>query len=301
MAIKRVGILRGGDTDYYEKSLQKGGELILHIHENLADKWKPVDILIDRDGIWHAEGIPVQPVELVNKIDIIWNTSHPSFSLILKSLAIPTIGADSFPFFLSENRKRLEDHMKAIGVKMPRHFVIPTYQADFDGPRERYSIKKAKEVHEKFSPPWIVKSLTNDLNIGTHLAQTFPELVNAIEDIANHGKSILVEEFINGKDVSMHSIAGFRNQEIYNLPVVENISAQEKEKLDTVARDIYKHLNISDYLNSGFILHPKRGIFLKKVEFFPDLKKDSHFHQSSLSVGASPEQIVEHMLESALS
>jgi D-alanine-D-alanine ligase-like ATP-grasp enzyme len=201
---------------------------------------------------------------------------------------------------LSENRKRLEDHIKTIDVKMPRHFVIPVYQTDFDGPRERYSIKKAKEVHEKFSPPWIVKSLTSDLNIGIHLAQTFPELVAAIEDIANHNKSILVEEFISGKDVSMHSIAGFRGEEIYNLATIGNFSSQEKEKLDTVARDIYKHLNASNYLNSSFVVHPKRGIFLQKVEFFPDLKKDSHFYQSSLSVGANPEQIINHILDRAL-
>ena len=180
MSVKRVGILRGGDIDNYENSLQKGGELILYIHENLADKWKPVDILVDLDGTWHVGGIPAKPAELINKVDVVWNTSHPNFSLILKNLLVPTVGIDSFPVFLTENPKRLEDHMKGIGVKMPRHIVFPSYQKDFDGKYDRYILRTAKKVHEKFSPPWIVKSLTNDLNIGTHVANTYPELVDAI-------------------------------------------------------------------------------------------------------------------------
>jgi D-alanine-D-alanine ligase-like ATP-grasp enzyme len=300
MSIKRVGILRGGDTDHYENSLRKGGELILHIHENLADRWKPVDILIDKNGVWHVSGVPVQPVELVNKVDVVWNTAHPSFSLILDSLAIPNIGVESFPFFLSENRKRLEDHMKIIGVRMPRHIVFPVYQKDFDISPDRYILKTAKAVHEKFSPPWVVKSLTEDPNIGIHVANTYPELVDAIEDITNHGKTILAEEFINGKEVSVHSIAGFRGEEIYNLPTIENFSTIEKEKLNAVTRDIYKHLDISNYLNSSFVMHPKRGIFLQKVEFSPDFNKDSHFNRSSKSAGANSKQIIEHILEKAL-
>ena len=297
---KRVGILRGGNKEQYTNSLRLGGELILHIRENLADKWKPVDILIDTDGIWHADGLPIKPVELVNKVDLIWNTSHPNFSIILKSFDIPNIGVDAFSFILSENRSILQESMKEIGVKMPRHFVIPAYQIDFDGTYEKFILKKAHEVHEKFSPPWIIKSLTNDSDIGIHIAKTYPELIDALADIVNHDKSILVEELISGKDVSIHSISGFRGQEIYNLPAVGNFSAIEKENINEISKNIHKHLNISNYLNSNFVLHPKRGLFFKEINFFPDVKNDSHFHQTSLYIGSSPKQIIDHILEQAL-
>jgi hypothetical protein len=302
---KRVGILRGGNSEHYEKSLKIGGELILHIHKNLNEKWKAIDILVDKDGIWHADGLPMKPVELINKVDVVWNTSHPNFSVTLNSLVVPNIGVDSFSFLLSENRSILQEHMRQIGVKMPRHIVIPSYQEDFDGEHDRFILKKAKQVHEKFSPPWVIKSLTNDIDIGIHIANTYPELINAIEDIVNHGKSILVEEFIAGKNVSMHSVKGFRGQEIYNLPIcvdrplVESFSNLEKEELNKISKDIFTHLNISNYLNSNFVVHPKRGIFLNSISFQPDTLNDSHFHQSSLSVGSNPKQIIDHILESA--
>jgi D-alanine-D-alanine ligase-like ATP-grasp enzyme len=300
MEKKRVGILRGGNKEHYEKSLRKGGELLLFIQENLADKWKPVDVLVDTEGVWHVGGLPIKPVELVNKVDIVWNTTHPNFSVILKNLAIPNVGVDSFPFLLSGNRSILQEHMKEIGVKMPRHFVIPAYQEDFDGSYDKFILKKAKEVHEKFSPPWIIKSLTNDFDVPTHVAKIYSELINAIEDILKHGKSILVEELITGKNISMHSVSGFRGQEVYNLPAVGSFFPGEKEKLNEVSKKIHQHLNIRNYLNSSFVSHPKRGIFLKQIEFFPDLQKDSHFEQASIYVGSNPKQIIDHILEQAL-
>ena len=192
MSKKKIGILRGGNKEHYEKSLQKGGELILHIHENLKDKLKTVDILVDGNGIWHADGLPIRPVELVNKVDVVWNTTHPNFSSILKEIGIPNIGIDTFPFVLSMNRSILHESMKEIGVKMPRHLVFSAYQEDIDGNRDKFIFKKSKEVHQKFSPPWIVKSLTNDPYIGVHVAKTFPELLEAIGDIVNQEKSILL-------------------------------------------------------------------------------------------------------------
>ena len=298
--IKRVGILRGGSGKYYASSLQKGGEIILHISENLGDKYKPVDILIDKNHIWHCAGVPINPSDLVNKIDIVWNTTHPSLSSILDSLAIPNIGSSSFSYALENSKDMLREHIKNIGVEMPRSVILPVYQKDFDGPRERYSIKKAKEVFEKFSSPWIVKSFTEDSSMGIHLAKTFPELVNAIEDGTNHGKSILVEEFIAGKVASIHSVPGFRGEEIYTFPLGNSFgifSTEEKEKLLALAKDLHKHIGARHYLKSDLILTPRGKIYLLQIDPNPDLKPDSHFSQVCESVGAKMHQVVEHILE----
>src|SRR3989344_9092148 len=93
---KRIGILRGGTGRHYKSSLQKGGEVISHISKKLSDKYKPVDILIDKDYIWHVNGVPINPGNLMQKIDMAWNLSHPSFSNILSSLSIPTVDTGSF-------------------------------------------------------------------------------------------------------------------------------------------------------------------------------------------------------------
>ena len=297
---KRVGILRGGTGHHYKSSLQKGGDIILHVHENSAGKYKPVDILIDKDHIWHVGGVPINPGDLINKVDVVWNTIHPSFSNILSSLSIPNIGPSSFSSTLENSREMLREHMKKIKIAMPRSIVFPVYQKDFDGSRERYAIKKAKQVFEKFGSPWIVKSFTPDANMAVHLAHTFNELVLAIEDGVNHQKSILVEEFITGKVASVHSVPNFRGEGIYIFPPVDvfgSLSSSEKENLSFVAKDLHNHFGAKHYLKLNFILSKNGRVYLLDFDFTPNLKSFSHFSQACESVGVKMHHVIEHILE----
>jgi D-alanine-D-alanine ligase len=296
--------LRGGAGKLYASSLQKGGEVISLIFENLADKYKTFDILIDKDGVWHLNGIPILPSVLAQKVDVVWNTSHPSFSNILDSLSIPNINAGDFSSILQNSKDLLREHLKNIDIEMPRSIVLPLYQKDFDGPREKYAVKKAKEIHEKFPAPWIVKSYTEDTNMGIHLAKTFPELVRAIEDGVNHEKSILVEEFIAGKIASMHSVPNFRGVEIYTFPINDYMrnssgifSKEEKEKLATLTKKLHKHIGAKHYLKSDFVLTPRGKIYLLQINGTPNLKSNSHLSQVTESVGAKMHHVVEHILE----
>ncbi|MEK7572266.1 MAG: hypothetical protein AAB493_00175 [Patescibacteria group bacterium] len=324
---KVIGVLRGGIWENYEKSLSEGGKIISHIFENLFHKWKPVDILVDKSGNWHLSGLPIKPAQLMNKVDVVWNFSHPSYSKTLLDFSIPNIEVNFFSKTLV-SREMLREHMKKIGINMPRAFIIPVYQKDFDEPLEEYAIKKAKEVFEKFASPWIIKPLAEDLNValpgslvglrprvglysrGIHIAKNFPELVSAIIDCIKHQKSILVEEFIFGKTASVHSVAGFRGENIYSFPPIENkngvivspgkFSSIEKEKLTNLVKKIYHHINTSQYLKSDFILHPSGDIYLTHIEFYPNLDPDSCFFKSCESVGTKAHHIIEHILERAL-
>src|SRR3989338_6696969 len=202
-AKRRVGILRGGTGEHYASSLKKG-----------------VDILIDKDHIWHLGGLPISPSDLAHRVDIVWNTTHPSFSNILDSLSIPNIGISSFFHILENNKDTLRKHIKDLEISLPRQVV---------------SSKSARVVFEKFGSPWVVKSFSDGSNsLAVHLAHTFNELVARIEDGLKQGKSILVEEFIVGKVASVHSVPYFRGQEFYVFPPINvfgQLSFGEKEKL----------------------------------------------------------------------
>ncbi len=327
MIQKRIGILRGGAGNKYTDSLNRGGDIILHIFENLKDRYKPVDILVDKDYIWHQNGLPINPSDLMHQVDIVWNVSHHSFSNILESLGIPNIGSGSFLGSFLHNRDALKEHMKNIGVGMPRHIVLPFYQKDFDGEKSKYAVKEAKKIFEKFSSPWIVRSYTEDQTMGPvrgregsqrpsasngmgiHLAKTFPELIDAIEDLSaqaggvNHKKSILVEEFIGGKVASLHSLPDFRGENIYTLPFgkyASGFSNQEKLKLVSTAKEIYSHLNAKHYLKIDFILTSRGKVYLLGVESVPDLRENSHFHEVCESADLKMHNIVEHILEDSL-
>lgn len=301
--IKKVGVLRGGAGKNYASSLQKGGEIITQIFENLSHKYKPIDVLIDREGTWHLSGVPIKPADLSNKVDIVWNTTDPNISVTLDNLSIPNVGNSPFVVALQNSSALLKEHTEKLGMQMPRSIVLPLYQEDFDGPRELYAVKKAKEVFEKFSSPWIVKSFTEDTSMGIHLAQTFPELIESIEDGVKHEKSILVEEFISGKVASVHSVSSFRNQDIYTFPLGNafgNFSGKEKDRLSSLAKDLHKNIGIKHYLKSNFVLNPKDKVYLLGIGGILDPKDNSHFSQVCESVGVKAHHIIDHILEKAL-
>ncbi|MDR3519558.1 MAG: hypothetical protein P4L63_01555 [Candidatus Pacebacteria bacterium] len=298
--LKRVGVLRGGGGKHYFSSLQKGGEIISQIFENLGDKYKALDILVDKDGSWYLSGLPILPADLIHKVDIVWNTAHTKFSNILESLGIPHIEAGAFSAALQNNQGSLNEHVKEAGISMPKTILFPVYQKDFDGPRDMYAANKAREVFEKFPSPWIVKAYTEDAGMGIHLAKTFPELVDAIEDGVKHEQSILVEEFISGKVATMHSLRNFRGQEIYTFPLGNTFgvfSKEEKGKLETSAKKLHKHLGAKHYLKSDFVLNPHGKVYLLQVSEKMDLKPGSHFSEAVESVGAKMHHVIEHILE----
>lgn len=300
---KRVGVIRGGAGDHYASSLRRGGEIISHISENLSDKYKVCDILVDKDHIWHIHGLPVSPADLMKKVDVVWNASHPSFSNILQTLSIPHITSNPFSHTLEQSRGMLSEHMKKAGVSMPRHMLIPSYQVDIDGPLEKYLIKKAKEVHAKFGAPWIVKSYIPDSDMAVHLAKTFAELIDAIADGVNHQTSILVEEFIHGKVAGVHSLANFRGEKVYTFPVVSifgDLSAQEKEKLMGLAKDLHGHMGATQYLKLSFVLDKRGKVHLLHADSKIDPKADSYLAKVCESVGAKMHHVVEHVLEHAV-
>jgi len=279
----KVGILRGGTGEHYASSLREGGNIISHIFENLSDKYRTVDIFIDKNSNWHMNGLPITPADLAHKIDVIWNTSeHPDLSVILDNFSIPSIGKGHFLKVLENNNDMLRKHMKEIGVQMPRSIVLP---------------KNAREIFERFAAPWIVK-IDNE----TKVVKTFNELAETIKN----KNSVIVEEFITGKSSSVHSITGFRGEDIYvlspqNLPTGRaDFTADEKNKIINFAKNLHKHLAAEHYLKSDFILHPRRGFFLTSIGFLPDLKKGSHFDQSCKSVGAEMHHVIEHILKKTL-
>lgn len=280
---KRIGILRGGAGKHYASSLKKGGEIILYIVENLADKYEPFDILVDRDHIWHFKGMPVSPSDLANRIDVVWNVAHPSFSNILDSLSIPNISNNSFFYALENNQSILREHIKNIELSMPRSAVFP---------------KNAREVFEKFGSPWIVKNY-NEVRV----IQTFAELTEAI----NNGDDLTtVEEFIAGKFTPIHSVSKFRGEDVYIFPIFSNpagagsqdlFSLSEKERLSNVAKNLHRHIGAKHYLKSDFVLTPRGKIYLLGIDGILDLKTNSHFSQACESVGAKTRDALEHILE----
>lgn len=267
MELKRLGVLRGGAGEYYDSSIERGGEVISFVLHRMPLKYKPIDILIDQDGLWHLGGIPILPSDLMRGVDLVWNASHPKYSDTLERFSIPHVSVPRSFHGLKESREKLREHLARVGIRTPRGIIS-------DEPLE---------VFEKISPPWLING---------EVVKTFPELVEILGRLENPQ----VEEWISDKEAKVHAIGEYRREKIYVLPIEEKLIEEEKNNLARLARALYEHMDAKHYLHASFYLHPKRGVFLKELEFLPDVNPNSHLHTASELIGVPAHSIVEHML-----
>lgn len=329
----KVGVIRGGISGEYKVSLASGSQILSCLrNDNLKNKYLAIDIFIDLDGVWHINGIPISFDKLYDKVDVIINALHGDYGEdgkvqeILEKYKIPYTGSKSIPSSIGYNKFLTKQEFIRLGIKTPQHILFPAYQDDFDGPKERYAEKKAREVWERLSPPWIVKPLSGGSSIGMKFCKTFPSLVEAFQAGINEKVSILVEEFIKGKEATVGVINNFRNKEIYSLPPVEiripktsiffdnevkyngqskeicpgNFTSKEKEELERLASLIHGGLNLDHYSRSDFIIHPKRGIYALEVNTLPGLTSESLMPKALDAVGSNLSEFIEHIINLAL-
>jgi len=156
-------------------------------------------------------------------------------------------------------------------------------------------------------------------------ADSYDTLLTGIENALQQSDTVLVEEYIQGREATCGVIDGFRGQKTYALPPVEIIppahkdffdydakysggsqkicpgrfSRSEKHELQEIAKHIHEHLGLRHYSRADFILSPKRGMYLLEVNTLPELTAESSIQKSLTAVGAPFSQFLEHIIDLA--
>jgi D-alanine-D-alanine ligase len=330
----RVGVIRGGVSPEYDVSLATGANVLSHLRgERLKEKYKPVDILIDKSGVWHKNGLPITLQQAFEHVDVIWNALHGDYGedgkvqQVLEHWKVPYTGSGVFPSALAYHKGLAKEQFKNFGIKTPEHILLPVYQADIDGPFREYANRKAEEIVRRMPPPWIVKPFSGGSSVGIHVCKDNLSLLYALKDVARTGASVMVEELVTGKEATVAVIEGFRGEKLYALPSIEIRLPKEKthfdynakykgesqeicpgkflraEKviLENLAKEIHKSLGLRHYSRSDFIVNPKKGIYALEVNTLPGLTDASLLPLGLSSVGATMPDFIDHVLSLALS
>jgi len=328
----KVGVIRGGISGEYEVSLKTGSNVLSHLRgDRLKNLYKPIDIFIDKDGIWHINGKPVSISDVFHSVDVVFNALHGNFGedgkvqQILDQWKIPYTGSSAFASALGYNKILTKEQFLLLGIKTPNYLVLPKYEIN-DGDIDYYSSKISKQIHDKLSPPWIIKPISGGSSIGIIVCRTYPDLVNAFLNGVNIETDVLVEELIDGKEATVGVIDNFRNQKVYVLPPTEinipknksffdfeskyngfseeicpgNFTNEEKRELERLATLIHTGLNLDHYSRSDFIIHPKKGIYALEVNTLPYLADESLIPKMLNAVGSDVPFFIDHIIKLAL-
>ena len=305
----KVGILRGGIGTGYRKSLFNGGRVLSTFSNDLKDEYQSVDILIDKEGGWHINGLPASIEKIKHSADIFFNALHENSGgdgyaqKIFEDIGIKYIGSGPLASSLSNKYFLSKKALTGTGVKYLAHIELEPFDEE-NMSAEEYANKETRKVFEKFASPWVLK--TKDRGV-LGVAQSLDELSELILGYVSNPQPLVVEEFIVGKNAIVHLIEGFRNEDLYSFPPVEivdrdnfstpgNFSKAEKEKLTDIAKKLHHVFGARHFSSFYFTVHSKKGIYFSGFDVLPDLSKTSHFEASLRSVGASLKDFLRHVI-----
>lgn len=313
----RVAVLRGGPSSEYDVSLKTGDTVLKH----LPEKYEGIDVFISKDGKWHVHGIERKPADALKHVDVVFVALHGQFGedgkiqKILEHLGIPFTGSKSFPSAVAMNKhltKKALSHLKG-KINFAFHKVLTTEDV----------IKKG--VHALFREiphPSIVKPVSAGSSVGVTLVRKFDDLEEALAKAFEHSDSVIVEEFIEGREATCGVIDDFRDEIHYSLLPIEiiphkespffdykakyggesqeicpaNFSAKTKKLIQEASQAIHRELGLRHYSRSDFIVHPKRGLYFLEVNTLPGLTTESLLPKSLKAVGSSLPEFLDHVI-----
>lgn len=320
----KVGVLRGGVNEHYEKSVSSG-EAILRALRNIEDV-EVVDLFLTKDRVLLRRGVPINLEKLSREIDLVWNAligyygEDGKIQSLFENFGIRFVGPESHGASYAMNKKITKDILSSYNIKVPDHVVVDS--SNLEIPVEDFVSQEVFRINRKLPPPWIVKPISSGMSHGVTLARSLPELSLAITEAVFRGDDLLVEEYIEGRHFSVGVIDGFRKQDIYSLLPGEArlfgkgkildkekresgvcytfpciLEEAKKQELMMIAKTAHKALSLRHFSESDFVIHPKKGVYYLETDALPALHDGSSFRLALESVGSSLEDLARHIIK----
>lgn len=318
--------MRGGPSAEHDVSLKTGENVLKH----LLEKYKGIDLILNKDGQLYADGNFSDIRRLHSSVDVVFNALHGYFGedgkvqQILDSVKIPYTGSGALASALAMNKVLGREIFKKAGFKIPKAIIVK---------KGELVEEAAHKIFRTMNPFWVVKPASGGSSIGVTIARNFLELVHALENAFRLDSTVIVEEYIKGREATCGILENFRGQEHYALPVIEivppperhffdyeckydgstreicpaNFDIQTKREIENIARRAHQVLGCADYSRADMIVSSRlstslgaSGIYLLEVNTLPGLTSESLVPKSAKAVGCEFPQFLEHIIELAL-
>lgn len=316
-----VGVLRGGPSAEYDVSLRTGANVL----NALRDRYKVRDILIDRDGRWHIDGLERLPARILPHLDVTFIALHGNYGedgrvqQILDSFNVPYTGAQSLPSALGMNKWLSKKFFREHKINTPRAVIF-----DSNARPDEHTLNS---IIKDFGGTVIVKPVSAGSSVGIGVARDARELARAMTSALVFSPDVLLEEFIAGREATVATLESLERDAIHALPPVEirnesvgvgfwdydskyddnlhelvcpgNFSAEERFILEDYAIRAHKALGLRHYSRSDFIVSP-RGVYILETNSLPGLTSSSLVPAALKAAGVHLHEFLDHVLDLAL-
>jgi len=287
------------------------------------ERYTTRDIYIDRNGAWHDHGRPTAPERILRQMDVVLIGLHGEYGedgevqKLLERFGVPYAGTDSFGSYLAMHKIMASTRAREAGLLTPDSHYIE---------RAEDSEAGAREVIRTFRQPVVVKPVGWGSSVGVSIVGGYAPVLAAIQKLFDEGApSVIVEEYIRGREATVGVVEGLRGEALYMLPTLEiippegdfysldakysgktklvspgNFSRVVNEELQRLGKVMHRALGLRHYSRSDFIVAPK-GIYYLETNTLPGLTAESDLPAALKSVGITLREFLAHLVNLALS
>ncbi|HOZ49086.1 MAG TPA: D-alanine--D-alanine ligase [Candidatus Hydrogenedentes bacterium] len=228
---KKVAVLMGGMSSEHEVSMHSG-EMVLASLD--PDKLDAVPVRISRDGTWaFGDEAPMSIFDAVPRLealglDCAFIALHGPFGEdgrlqgMLDLLGIPYTCSGCAASALAMDKIRSKAVVRQLGVRVANHVVV--HRTVWNTDRDRVMDK----VASKLGFPCVIKSPCQGSSLGMAITREAADFAADIEAVFAFGDEVMIEEFVNGIELTCGVLDLDPGSPPIGLPVTQIIPVTSK-------------------------------------------------------------------------
>jgi D-alanine-D-alanine ligase-like ATP-grasp enzyme len=300
-----IAVLRGGNVDF-SLSLSEGQEVLQSLSKV---GYKPLDVLVDRDGSWTVQGLPTDAHAIFTRAHTVVDTTRdrnaPHIKLA-KKMAITLMFSRGTDVHM--DREDMYRLLRMQGFKVPDTIVVRA--------KAPLQPNVFRDVWSTYHTPLMVRPLVRQSGTESKLITMYPEFEKTVKDYHDRGIDVHILTYRKAPTSSLAVLPNFRGEKLYTPLWVETFASTNsipdpthqmrahlhapeyrKEEMRDIATKVYEALNLSGPACIDVVPY-KEGYIVVNVEPHPSLRKDSRFMQSLSSTGANIGEYIHSQIES---
>lgn len=222
----KLGLIYGGVSTEHEVSISSYESIIKNIDK---DKYEITSFYISKDGTWFTDGKRTKDVfNSLKEMDCVFPILHGkngedgNIAGMLEIIGVSYVGCKTLSSAICMDKVITKKLLEKANISVAKYMFIKKLNDNFYWVQDNYDyVLLDKEILDLsvstiLNYPVVVKPSRSGSSVGVSVANDYLELENAINEASIYDEKILIEEFIDGKELEV-AVLGNNDLTVSNI------------------------------------------------------------------------------------
>lgn len=322
----KLGLIYGGVSTEHEVSISSYESIVNNINK---DKYEITSFYISKDGTWFTDGKRTKDVfNSLKEMDCVFPILHGkngedgNIAGMLEIIGVSYVGCKTLSSAICMDKVITKKLLEKANISVAKYMFIKKLNDNFYWVQDNYDyVLLDKEILDLsvstiLNYPVVVKPSRSGSSVGVSVANDYLELENAINEASIYDEKILIEEFIDGKelevavlgnnDLTVSNIGNIIPDEIvysYNSKykgnsktvVLNTIEENLESKIKNIVLTTYKVLDCSGLARVDMFLIGNE-VLVNEVNTMPGFTSISMYPKLMESINISYTDLIDRLI-----